>query len=92
MKPPNNSIKSALQQTANAPPQHGALQPANDTDTQPEKRTSARQGKKLISGHFEKDVHYRLKRIALETDTSIQDLLAEALNLLFAQHDEPPIP
>ena len=92
MKQSNNSIKSALQQTANGTPQNEAPQPANDAPTQPQKNASARQGKKLISGHFEKDVHYRLKRIALETDTSIQDLLAEALNLLFAQHGEPPIP
>lgn len=91
MKHPKNSIKSALQQTANANPSNEAPKNANDAPTQPQKRTSARQGKKLISGHFEKAVHYRLKRIALETDTSIQDLLGEALNLLFAQHGEPPI-
>ncbi|MCY3742685.1 MAG: hypothetical protein OXH00_16850 [Candidatus Poribacteria bacterium] len=31
-------------------------------------------------------MHYRLKRIALETDTTIQDLLGEALEMLFEQY------
>ena len=43
----------------------------------------SRQGKKAISGHFDKDVHRQLKVLALEKDTSIQNLLSQALNALF---------
>lgn len=86
MNASKNTIKSALQQTANGSPNEPS-QPTKDAPAVPEKRTSAREGKKLISGHFDKEVHYRLKRIALETDTTIQDLLGEALELLFDQRD-----
>ena len=51
----------------------------------------SRQGKKMISGHFDKDVHRQLKMLALEKDTSIQDLLGEALNALFERNNKPPI-
>ena len=51
----------------------------------------SRQGKKMISGHFDKDVHRQLKMLALERDTSIQDLLGEALNALFERNNKPPI-
>ena len=51
----------------------------------------SRQGKKLISGHFDKDVHRQLKMLALEKDTSIQNLLSEALNALFERNNKPPI-
>jgi len=51
----------------------------------------SRQGKKMISGHFDKDVHRQLKMLALEKDTSIQNLLSEALNALFERNNKPPI-
>lgn len=51
----------------------------------------SRQGKKMISGHFDKDVHRQLKMLALEKDTSIQSLLSEALNALFERNNKPPI-
>lgn len=51
----------------------------------------SRQGKKMISGHFDKDVHRQLKMLALEKDTSIQSLLGEALNALFERNNKPPI-
>lgn len=61
----------------------------------PPKPTTAvppsRQGKKMISGHFDKDVHRQLKMLAIEKDTSIQNLLSEALNALFERNNKPPI-
>ena len=51
----------------------------------------SRQGKKMISGHFDKDVHRQLKILAIEKDTSIQKLLSEALNALFERNNKPPI-
>lgn len=51
----------------------------------------SRQGKKMISGHFDKDVHRQLKMLAIERDTSIQNLLSEALNALFERNNKPPI-
>ena len=47
---------------------------------------SSRTGKKLIAGHFDPNVHRQLKQLSVSADTSIQDLLAEALSDLFQKH------
>ena len=65
-----------------------------DVETTPKPTTMvppSRQGKKMISGHFDKDVHRQLKVLALEKDTSIQNLLSQALNALFERNNMPPI-
>ena len=65
-----------------------------DVETTPKQTTMvppSRQGKKMISGHFDKDVHRQLKVLALEKDTSIQNLLSQALNALFERNNMPPI-
>ena len=54
-------------------------------------RCPARQGQKMIAGYFDPMVHRQLKMLGLEEDKSIQDLLEDALNALFAQHNKPPI-
>lgn len=59
---------------------------------QPEtKRSAARQDKRLIGGHFDKEVHHQIKLLALERDCSVQTLLGEALDLLFINEGKPPI-
>lgn len=60
-------------------------------DTGKSKVSPSRQGKKPVIAYFDKEAHHQLKLLALEKDTSIQDLVAEALNLLFNVHDKPPI-
>ena len=69
-------------------------QQAVDVETTPKPTAMvppSRQGKKMISGHFDKDVHRQLKMLALEQETSIQALLSQALNALFERNDMPPI-
>lgn len=69
-------------------------QVAVDVETTPKPSAvvpPSRQGKKIISGHFDKDVHRQLKLLALEKETSIQALLSQALNALFERNDKPPI-
>lgn len=51
----------------------------------------SRQGKKAITGHFDPAVSRQLKQIALDNGTSIQALLAEAMNDLFVKHKRNPI-
>lgn len=74
-----------------------ALNTAGKTETSPDERTtskkpapkisgSSRAGKKLIAGHFDPAIHRQLKQLSVNADTSIQDLLAEALDDLFQKH------
>jgi hypothetical protein len=44
-----------------------------------------------VTGYFEAAVKRQLRLLAAENDTTIQALLAEALNDLFAKHGKPEI-
>lgn len=52
---------------------------------QPARRRGDRSGTRLIAGHFEPSVARQLRMLAAEEDTTIQALLAEALDLLFVK-------
>jgi len=56
-----------------------------------ETQAASRIGKKVIAGHFDKEVVKQLKQIALNNDQSLQALLAEALNDLFEKYRFKPI-
>ena len=49
--------------------------------------TPARIGKKMVSAWVEPPVSTRLKQIALDNKTTVQALLEEAINDLFAKYD-----
>ena len=64
---------------------HSAGKHAPPQETPP-KVSHSRVGKKLIAGHFDPAVHRRLKQLSVDENTSIQQLLAEALDDLFQKH------
>lgn len=89
-----NDLKSALQKEGVLPESNRQLPVPEPVDPVPvahAHRRRSRQGKKIVSGHFEKAVHRQLKVICLETDSTIQELLADSLNLLFEHHGKDPI-
>ena len=51
----------------------------------------SRQGTKPVTAHYPKEVSDRLKILAVEQNTTLQDLIAEALNDLFAKYGKPEI-
>lgn len=51
----------------------------------------SRQGAKHIGGYFDPVVSRQLKAIAVDEDSSVQALLAEALNMLFQSRGKPMI-
>ena len=54
-------------------------------------RSKTREGKKMASVFFGKEVHNQLSLLKIETGLSIQELLIKALNLLFQAYNKPPI-
>ncbi len=53
---------------------------------------AGREGKRAIAGYFDPTVWLQLKQIGLEQNgKSIQDLLSEALNLLFVKYKKSPL-
>jgi len=51
----------------------------------------SRQGKKAVTGYFDPAVRQQLAVLAAEEQRSQNDLLAEALNLLFERYDKSPL-
>ena len=93
-KAPPRTSNTALQtapviQTAN--PETIA---AGKTETRPEDNPHYRPGrvaKSNVTGYFPQAVKKQLRMLAAERDTTIQRLLAEALNGLFAANGKPEI-
>lgn len=82
------SLVESLQGVGKPEPKATA-QPLEEKPKSP--RTPSREGKKFIGGHFDPVVSKQLKGIALANDSSIQALLAEAINDLFEKYGKPPI-
>jgi len=51
----------------------------------------SREGRVLIGGHFAPEVQIALKIIAAEERTTVQALLAEGMNTVFAKRGRPEI-
>ena len=88
-------LRQALKTRDNSAPLKPALQevPAaapSTTATTPHFRPS-RVGKTNVTGYFPSSVKKQLRILAADRDTTIQELLAEALNDLFAKHGRPEI-
>jgi hypothetical protein len=76
----------------------GTIPPAGEPSTTSEAAAAgqsyvapARRGKKAVSGHFDPAVQKQLNQMALDEDSSVQALLREALNDLFAKRGKPTI-
>lgn len=54
-------------------------------------RPKGRDGKKVISGFFDREASRQLARLAIDQDRSNESLLGEALNDLFVKYHLPPI-
>lgn len=66
-------------------------EPQENINTAATSYTGARAGKKSVAGHFDMIVSYQLKQLAASRNSSLQDLLGEALNDLFKKYGLPPV-
>ena len=81
---PAATVRSAV---AGAPPTELAV-PA---ESQQHHFRPGRKGKSNVTGYFPPEVKKQLRLLAAEHDRTIQNLLAEALNDLFAKNGKPEI-
>jgi hypothetical protein len=102
MKQQKRSLSEALQTVATvrqprlaAVPVNRGPSPKGETEADQNQATpkvsSARVGKRLIGGHFDKAVSRQLRELAAREDATVQALLAEAMNMLFAARGLPQI-
>jgi len=85
-----SSLTAALQQATGRP---AVPSPSSAPDLPSPAGTAeippSRTGKKTIAGHFDPAVSRQLRQLALEEDSSVQDLLREAINDLFEKKGKP---
>ena len=89
MKRPNplaNALRSSGATVAALPPESPPAAPLLDRP-----RASSRVATKAITVHFPEEVRRQLKSMAAEEGRSMEDMVAEALNLLFAMHRKPEL-
>ena len=82
-------LRAALQGAAGKPATEATPKPGSPA-SQPYERPS-RAGKVAVTGFFDSRVRRQLKVMAAEGDTTVQALLTEALNDLFAKHWKPEV-
>lgn len=84
-----NRRESAADHSNDAPSE----QPAGDGTAPPKapSRQPSRQGKVPITVHFDPLVRKQIKSIGVEHDKTMQQLMAEAVNMLFATYGRPEI-
>ncbi len=96
-----NSMAQALSQAAghafsrpqvsNAPPVEAPREQVGHGPRFLRAVAPSRAGKKPITGFFDPEVSRQIKKVALDKDKTMQELLKEALNDLFRKYDLPPI-
>ena len=92
MAKPKNSLVNAMSGVgresppAPNPPLSPGLRP-----TTARSRPPSREGRKIIAGYFDPAVSKQLHQIALDDDTTLQELLREAINDLFTKRHKAPI-
>ena len=84
MKKPNPLMAAVVGAMEPEPPPPPAVPVSAPPERKPQSRAS-REGKHLIAGHFSPKVLTALKIIAAEERKTQQQLLEEALNLLFVK-------
>jgi len=89
MKKPNPLVAGLEQfdRKESVPP---AVQAASAA-TAPAARARSRKDAVQIAAFFPEEVRMQLKILAIEQRRDMQDLLAEALNMVFAKHGKPEI-
>ena len=93
-KPDRKKFAAALKPAANTPQPaeeaSGTEAAVAESPTLKHPRPS-RAGTKMIGGYFDPTVSKQLRLIAVQEDTTVQDLVAEALDLLFQSRQKPTI-
>jgi hypothetical protein len=95
MAPKKPSLAAALHEASGRKPAAADAPPAPAKATTTGEPTSAtrpsRQHTKAIGGHFDPAVSRQLRQLALDETTTVQALLAEALNDLFVKYGRKPL-
>lgn len=82
------AIAAAAGSTRRAPE---LMAPGTPSETSGSTKPRTRVGTKQIAAHFPEDVAWQLRALAVDRKTTVQNLMAEALNDLFAKYGKPEV-
>lgn len=85
-------MKASLKDLArgsSAPVPDAVPAPTMEPQAPRSKAAQTRIDTRTVSGHFKIEVSQTLKLIAVEQDRDIQEILAEALNMVFERYGKP---
>lgn len=90
-------MKASLRDLAGKPASAAAPMTPAGTQSEAEAEPTARSYRtaqtrsetRQVSGHFKPEVQQTLKLIAVEQDRDVQEILAEALNMVFSRYGKP---
>jgi hypothetical protein len=92
---PRVDLREAMLQSAsgkkNENPPSPSIASSQSQAVEPAPIRLGRAGKSNVTGYFPPEVKKQLRLMGAEQDKTIQRLLAEALNDLFAKHGKPEI-
>ena len=91
MAPQRPALNDALQGLSSRPKAPQVSVEEQVQFTAPASRPPSRRGTKTIAGHFSPEASKLLRQIAVDEDSSVQELLREALNDLFEKRSRPRI-
>jgi hypothetical protein len=74
-----------------APELERAAEPLPRPAAADRKRPPSRRGKKVLNVHVEPEVSKQLRQLALDQDSSVQNIVIEALNDLFTKYRRSPL-
>jgi len=87
-----NALASALRNSGSTVAASALPQPERESTPQPTRaHAPSRHATKAITVHYPEDVRRQLKIMSGELGRTMEDLVAEGLNLLFARHRKPEI-
>ena len=90
MKKPS-ALESALRNSGATVSASPPPEPVPAPPPQLHARPASRRATKAITVHFPEEVRRQLKSMAAEEGRSMEDMVAEALNLLFVRHRKPEL-
>lgn len=85
------AVAAAAGSTRRAPEVATATAIAAPTEVVGRAAPRTRVGTKQVAAHFPEDVAWQLRALAVDRKTTVQNLMAEALNDLFAKYGRPEV-
>lgn len=85
------AVAAAAGSTRRAPEVMVAPAIAEPTEAAGRTGPRTRIGTKQVAAHFPEDVAWQLRALAVDRKTTVQNLMAEALNDLFAKYGRPEL-